>query len=97
MGVTKKKGGSRIDKAISELERIFYITVAGNRRKTDKFGQPFGWAANVYERVENWAPKEWLEPDQSLSREEAKRLILEQGLAISENVRMDQLARMLKF
>jgi hypothetical protein len=53
MGVTKKKGGSKVDKAVSELERMFHITVAGNRRKTDKFGQPFGWAANVYDKVEN--------------------------------------------
>lgn len=97
MGVTKKKGGSMVDKAISELERIFYITVAGNRRKTDKYGQSYGWASNVYEKVENWAPKDWFESGQSLSREEAKQNILEQGLAISENVNREQLTRMLKF
>jgi hypothetical protein len=96
MGVTKRKGGSKADKAVSELEQMFYITVAGNRRKTDKFGQPYGWAANVYELVEAWAPKEWLEPDRSYGREEAKHAILEQGLAISENVSREQLAKMLK-
>ncbi len=97
MGVTKKQGGSRVDKAISELERKFYITVAGSRRKTDKFGKPYSWFVNVYDKVENWAPKEWLEPEQALSREDAKNIILEHGLAISENVGRDQLARMLKF
>ena len=43
MGVTKKKGGSRVDSSIQELQRKFYITVAGNRRKIDKNGQPYGW------------------------------------------------------
>lgn len=97
MGVTKRKGGSKADKAVSELERMFYITMAGNRRKTDRFGQPFGWAANVYDKVENWAPKEWLEPNQSLSRGEAKEIILKQGLSISQNISREQLAAMLKF
>lgn len=97
MGVTKKQGGSKVDKAISELERMFYITVAGNKRRTDKFGQPFGWASNVYDKVENWAPKEWLKTNECQSREEAKNIILEQGLAISDSVSREQLAAMLKF
>jgi hypothetical protein len=97
MGVTKKKGGSKADKAVSELERMFHITVAGNRRKTDKFGQPFGWAANVYDKVENWVPKEWFKMNPARSSEEAKNIILEHGLSISKNVSREQLAEMLKF
>ncbi len=97
MGVTKKKGGSRVDKAISELERMFCITVAGSRRKTDKFGQPFGWASNVYDKVENWAPEEWMAVSQSIRREEARNRILDRGLAISQNTSREQLAAMLRF
>lgn len=97
MGVTKKNGGSKVDKAISELERMFYITVAGNRRKTDRFGQPYGWAANVYELVENWIPQEWFSLNQGVSKEEAKDLILDRAQEISGQINRKQLAAILKF
>lgn len=97
LGVTKKKGAGKADKAVAELERMFYITVAGNRRKTDKFGQPYGWAANVYDKVENWAPKEWFELNSAKSREEAQKVILEHGLSISKNVSREQLVGLLRF
>ncbi len=93
LGVTLKKGGSRADKAISELQQLFYITVAGSRRKTDKYGQPYGWPANVYDRVLNWAPREWMELNTGLSREEARELILENATVIGRNIETGSLKR----
>ncbi len=95
MGVTLKKGGSRVDNAIKELQRYYYITVAGSRRKTDKYGQPYGWPANVYDKVENWAPAEWMKPDPGLSSEEARERILGDGIAVSKNVSSKELAKLL--
>lgn len=80
MGVTMKKGGSKVDSAIIELQKCFYITVAGSRRKLNKFGEPYGWAANVYDVVENWAPKEWLQDCDKIGQAEAKQKILEVGV-----------------
>jgi hypothetical protein len=59
MGVAGKKGGSRVDSAIVELQRLFQITVAGSRQKINRDCQPYGWHINVYERVEDWMPSEW--------------------------------------
>lgn len=42
MNVTKKKGGSSVDKAIKQLQKEYYITVVGNKRKLNKFGEPYG-------------------------------------------------------
>lgn len=96
MGVTKKKGGSKVDNAIQVLQQSYYITVAGNRRKLDKYGQPYGWPANVYDTVENWVPKEWIELNPDLSPEEARDRILDRGIVISKNINRAQLAKALR-
>lgn len=97
MGVTRKKGGSKVDKAIQELQQHYYITVAGNRRKTDKYGTPYGWTSNVYDKVENWVPREWMELNPGLSSMEAREKILDAGIAISKNVSRIELAKVLGF
>ena len=95
MGVTLKKGGSKVDKAITELQQYYYITVAGSRRKKDKYGQPYGWAANVYDKVENWVPEEWLKLNSGLGCKEAREIILDKGIAIGKNIKRTELAKTL--
>ncbi len=95
MGVTLKKGGSKVDKAIRELQQYYYITVAGSRQKTDRYGQPYGWSANVYDKVENWAPEGWVRLNQGLSLEEAKERILDNGIAAGKNIDRSELAAIL--
>ena len=94
MGVTLKKGGSKVDRALIELQQYFYITVAGNRRKTNKTGQPYGWPAIVYDKVENWAPAEWIQ-DSGLSVEEARAKILDHGMTIGKDLNPKLLAKTL--
>lgn len=95
MGVTQKKGGSKVDNAVKELQQHYYITVAGNRRKTDKFGQPYGWPANVYDMVENWIPEEWMSTNPGLGCEEARERILETGIANNKDISRNDLAKTL--
>lgn len=83
----------KVDRAIKELQQYFYITVAGNRRKTDKSGQAYGWPSNVYDKVENWVLKEWMSSYQDLSRDEAVEIILDTGVGIGENLNRDMFAR----
>lgn len=111
MGVTGKKGGSRVDSAIVELQKLFQITVAGSRRKIDRKGQPYGWNINIYERVEDWMPSEWGitcgNTDSSKSsndccganmdRDTAIETILEIGIKNGNNVNRDKLAKALAF
>lgn len=92
MGVTKKKGGSKVDRAIRELQREYYITVAGNRRKIDKNGQPYGWPANVYDRVEDWTPADWRRLNPSLPCAKAREIILDVGAGLGRVTRQ-QIAR----
>lgn len=95
MDVSKKKGGSKVDTAIKELQQQYYITVAGNRRKTDKYGNPYGWPANVYDKVINWVPAEWMKGNLGLLREDARNTILDAGVAIGNNISRIELAKVL--
>lgn len=95
MGVTQKKGGSRVDRAITELQRNFYITVAGNRRKTDKQGKPYGWPANVYDKCLNWVPDTWKAEGSVLSMEDARNSIVQAGLKMNRGIDHKKLYKIL--
>ncbi len=95
-GVTKKKG-NRTDSAIRELQQNFYITVAGSRQKTDRLGQPYGWHINVYSKVEDWTPSDWLAAGPAFDRGEAVEAILDIGMANGCNINRDKLAHVLGF
>lgn len=97
LGVTKKKGSSRVDSAISEMQQQFYITVAGSRQRTDKFGQPYGWRINIYEKVENWTPREWFEDCSEMDRTDAIETILDIGVKNGVNVDRNRLGKVLGF
>ncbi|MHB8065986.1 MAG: WYL domain-containing protein [Ruminiclostridium sp.] len=86
MGVTMKKGGSKVDNAIIELQKHYYITVAGSRRKLNKLSEPYGWAVNVYDKVDNWAPDAWIKNCNEINPDAARQKIIETGITISENV-----------
>ena len=95
MGVTRKMGGSRVDASIRELQRIYYITVAGNRRKIDKHGQPYGWAACVYETVSSWTPADWMSGISNINHKEACETILDTGMAMGKCSSRKELADLL--
>ncbi|NLM09208.1 MAG: hypothetical protein GX213_00155 [Clostridiaceae bacterium] len=95
MGVTLKKDGTKVDKAILEMQQYYYITVAGSRQKIDKYGKSYGWPANVYDKVENWVPQEWMKLNSGLSPEEARERILDAGIAISKNINRKELTKTL--
>lgn len=95
MGVTKKKGSSRVDSAISELQQYFYITVAGSKQRTDKFGQPFGWHINFYNRVEDWTPPQWLQHNPPPPQPEAIQTILDLAITIGSQIDRPKLTKAL--
>lgn len=97
MGVSKKKGAGRVDSAISELQQYYYITVAGSRQKMDKTGMPYGWRANIYERVMDWAPVSWLGGGKPINREDAVEEILDIGVLSGRGIDRDKLTKVLGF
>jgi len=94
-GVTLKKGGSRLDTSIKELQRDFYITVDGATLKTDRQGKKYGWYENIYNCVLNWAPAEWGINNSGLNRVQAKREILFAAMAINDRLDRNRLAKIL--
>lgn len=95
LGVSKKKGCSRADSAVSELQQYFYITVTGSRQRIGRDGQPYGWHINTYEKVDDWAPAEWFAGRPAMRREDAIETILDRAAEICENIDTDKLARIL--
>jgi len=95
MGVTASHGAGRVDTALRDLQREFYITVAGSRRKIGADGQPYGWPVNVFAPVTSWTPPEWLAPAQALSCAGAREKILAIGLQNSLHVSKESLRSLL--
>lgn len=96
IGVTAKSGGSRVDASARDLQREFYITVSGNRRKLDRHGRPYGWPACVYETVTSWAPPEWLASVDSLNQAQARERILDAAEVIGKGLRREDFASVLR-
>jgi hypothetical protein len=95
MGVTQKSGGSRVDASLVELQKQYYLTMAGCRQKTGKDGKLYGWPATVFDRVQDWAPAEWLKGIRGGRADDAREVILDVGVAMSQGVSRDQLAKAL--
>ncbi len=85
-----------LDGAIRELQREFWITVAGNRRKLDRFGQPTGWAHLLYERVDTWAPAAWLAPADDMTVPQARDAILTAARRMAPDVSESAIIRTLR-
>ena len=95
LGATSKKGSGPADRATRELQRHYYITLSGRTHKMDKYGKPYGWAINLFERVAHWVPAEWLDDLNSWRQPEACEALLEKGMAIGRNVCRIELAKVL--
>jgi len=86
---------SAVDAAVKQLQSEFYITVDGNERKVSAKGEFYGWPVIRYRRVTDWAPAGWLEGVSDWPAEEARNLILEDGVGMSTGVGRQALARKL--
>jgi len=94
LGVGRKQGVSAVDNAIQQLQHEFYITVDGNDRKISAQGKLYGWPVNRYRRVVDWVPAGWLDSSSNFSAA-ARELILDEGVAMSDGVTRQDLAKKL--
>ena len=95
MGVSRKQGASAVDASIQQLQYEYYITVDGNIRKVSSKGEFYGWPVIRYSRVADWAPAGWLDSAKDWPATEARELILDDGIAMSEGVNRQDLAKKL--
>lgn len=94
LGVTPKDGGSRMDKSLAELQYYFYITISKTEQRIDKKGNPYGAPQNVYEKVLNWVPKDWMK-DFGTSKEEARELIIQTAISMGQNISRNQVEKLM--
>jgi hypothetical protein len=95
LGVSRKQGASAVEAAIRQLQQEFIITVAGNERKVSARGEPYGWPVIRYCRVADWAPAGWLDQAKDWDAGEAREFILDEGVAMSEGINRQDLAKKL--
>ena len=96
LGVSRQQGASAVDSAIQQLQHEYYITIDGNDRKLSAKGEFYGWPVNRYRRVLDWAPPGWLDRPEDWSAVEARELILDDGVAMSDGVDRHDLAKKLR-
>ena len=96
LGVSRKQGASAVDRAIEQLQQEYTITIDGNDRKVNAKGEFYGWPVNRYRRVLDWAPDGWLDSARDLSAREARELILDSGVSMSDELNPQDLAKKLK-
>lgn len=95
LGVGRKQGLRAVDNAIQQLQKEYYITIDGNDRKISAKGEFYGWPVNRYRRVIDWAPAGWLDNSMGLSATEARELILDECVVMSDGVTREELAKKL--
>ena len=95
LGVGPHSGAGRVDASLQELQREFWVAIAGSRQKLAKNGQPYGWPNSVYDTVQRWAPPAWFDAGGRITRLEARETILATGLAHGPNVTRAGLAQAL--
>jgi len=95
LGVGRKQGLRTVDNAIQQLQKEYYITIDGNDPKISVKGKIYGWPVNRYRRVIDWAPAGWLDNSMGLSATEARELILDECVAMSDGVTREELAKKL--
>lgn len=95
LNVSKKEGASKTDKAVEELERMFFLSICGSKRKISIKGKEYGWAANAYCLTDDWAGKEWICPDSKIDPKTARDIIIERACTFSDKINRDKLSKML--
>lgn len=72
-----KEDKSAFDRALTELQMSFYITMCGHARKVSNTGEEYGWSATVFCLTEDFFAKEVTELAKKTPFDEAYRKIEE--------------------
>ena len=82
LGGFGKEDKARFDKALVELQMVFFITMTGRQQKKNKYGIEYGWNSTVFTTVENfWADRGFVIP--GLEAKESYEKIREQILRLN--------------
>lgn len=81
-GFTKEEK-SRFNRALVELQMMFFLTICGRRHKISAEGKPFGWDSTAFCRTEDFFDEDVFEEAESMKTEEAEHRIREQILCLN--------------
>ncbi len=95
LGRPGKETSRAADAALKELQRDYYITVAGSAQKISAAGQAYGWPSLVYCRVRSWIPEDWLAEAEDWDAHEARQAILEGAAEAGAGIDLTRLAKRL--
>lgn len=95
----KSSGKSKLERALVSLQKEYYITVSGNRRKVNSRGEEYGWASNTYAAADTWAA-DWLKGKSGEysgrdGRREAREGVVSRCLSAGQGLDGDALRRVL--
>ncbi|WP_238483706.1 AlkZ-related protein [Anaerosporobacter faecicola] len=81
-----KEDKSRFDRALTELQTRFFITMSGRARKQSKKGEEYGWSSTVFCLVEDFWGEEVIAQGEHMEKTEAYEKIRQQILRLNPNV-----------
>lgn len=93
LNVSKKEGASKADKAIEELERMFFLSICGSKRKVSIKGEEYGWPANTYCLTEDWAGEDWICPNEKIDPKTAREIIIGRAASFSDKINRTKLSK----
>lgn len=73
-----KEDKSKFDRAITELQMRFFITMSGRARKLSNAGEEYGWSSTVFCLVEDFFGEELIKKAEGIDPEYAYKKIYEQ-------------------
>lgn len=73
-----KEDKSKFDRAITELQMRFFITMSGRARKLSNAGEEYGWSSTVFCLVEDFWGEDLIEEAEEIVPEQAYKTIQEQ-------------------
>jgi hypothetical protein len=93
MNVRKSENASAVDGAVVTLQKEFYITVCGSRRKVSFDGAEYGWPANAYRLADDWL-SDWL-TEPLLPTDDARARILAHLAGLNRGIDLKKAEKLL--
>lgn len=92
-GGFSREDKSKFDKAITELQMNFYITMCGRAGKKSKKGEEYGWSSTVFCLTEDFFDGDVLEKAKALSFEDAYEAVEKQVYCLNPDAKPEKVRK----
>lgn len=91
-----KEDKSKFDRAITELQEKFYITMCGRARKMSKTGDEYGWSSTVFCLADDFFEEEVIEKAKQITPKEAYEKIEKQVFKLNSEAKENKIKKFIK-